>query len=90
MSGAVTWELLMFIGTIVLTTSTIAFWFFKLIAGAKRDASDAVAKVEEQLATHKLYAANNYVTRDNLREEMRALRESLDNLSARIDRVLDK
>ncbi len=64
---------------LVSTTIGLAIVFFKLIGGLRKEIAD-----------HKIHAAENFVTKDSLRDEMRALRESLDNLSARIDRVLDK
>lgn len=79
MSGAVTWEILAMMGAVTTTTITMAIVIFKLIASLRKDIAD-----------HKLSVAEKYVTKDSLRDEMRALRESLDGLTARIDRVLEK
>ena len=90
MTGAVTWEILIFLGTVVFATATIVFAFFKLLHSARRDANEAISTLTADLAAHKLYAAEHFATREGVNKELDRMSAKLDRIDGKIDRVLAK
>ena len=45
--------------------------------------------LRKQITDHQLFAAEHYVTKEGLSKDMNQMRDSIDKLSDRIDRVLE-
>ncbi len=82
MTGAVTWEVLIFILSLVGGAIGVSTWLIKQIAGVRVAATKQIAEFEDKssgeisklhddLAAHKLYAANHYATREGGQQRTR-------------------
>lgn len=101
MTGAVTWEVLIFILSLVGGAIGVSTWLIKQIAGVRVAATKQIAEFEDKssgeisklhddLAAHKLYAANHYATREGVNKELDRMSLKLDRIDSKIDRVLEK
>ena len=81
MTGAVTWEVLIFILSLVGGAIGVSTWLIKQIAGVRVAAAERItefedksngeiSKLHDDIAAHKLYAANHYATREVVNKEL--------------------
>ena len=81
MTGAVTWEVLIFILSLVGGAIGVSTWLIKQIAGVRVAAAERItefedksngenSKLHDDIAAHKLYAANHYATREGVNKEL--------------------
>lgn len=101
MTGAVTWEVLIFILSLVGGAIGVSTWLIKQIASVRNAATKRISEFEEKatlelsrlhddIAAHKLYAANHYATREGVNKELDRMFTKLDRIDNKIDRVLEK
>ncbi|MGJ8529802.1 hypothetical protein [Maritalea sp.] len=90
MSGAVTWEILMLLGTVVISTASFAIWVARAIGKIKSDLGDDISDLDKAIAAHKLYAAEHYATRESVNKELDRMSAKLDKIDDKLDRALEK
>lgn len=94
MTGPVTWETL--IGLAGMLGAIVAVWLriewkigeiIKPMNTTMGAIQGEVALLREQLAAHKLYAANHYAKIDDVREMRAEIITRLDDMNGRLDRA---
>lgn len=103
MTGAITWEQLAFFFTLI---GVVAGVWWRIEGRVDRAKSEAVLKATEaateaasvraDLAAHKLYCAQTFITKQGMRESTEALmdaihgvKQAVDHMALRVDRVVE-
>ena len=81
-------ELVALIAGPVTVAVGVVLWFMREIAKVRKEAAVAAAENADRIAAHKLYAANNFVTKSGLTDSLNRVHDSVDHLADRIDELM--
>jgi len=90
MAGAITWEQIVGMTTLVGTIIGLVAWVWRTIGTLRERIEEVRAKGAHELSEFKLAVAEQYARNEAIKEVEERVVEAINRLADRLDRILDR